>query len=101
MKLFLLGIKHYNTSASTSKTFLAVLLPSHIKCPFTERLSLHINSIFADEAHSSFTAGNTALAGALTVVSGMSVIEFAGDACFCHFYGRVMKGVSRLKICGS
>ncbi len=77
--------------------YLTVFLPSHISGPFPKGLSLHINAIFANESHTAFTAGVTALTSALSVILGMSGVKLVGNACLSHDYLARGKSLCRME----
>jgi len=54
---------------------LTVFDESNIVSALTEALSLHVDSVLADESHSSLTSSDTALTGSLSVILGVSSIK--------------------------
>ena len=65
--------------------YLTVLDETNISSPFTETLSLHINSILADESHASLATSDAALTGSLSVILGMGGVKLVGYTCLGHF----------------
>jgi hypothetical protein len=74
---------------------LAVLAPAHVEGALTEDLTLHVDTVLADEAHATLTAGHSALAGALAVVLGVGSVKLVGDASLSHFCNLFDKSVSK------
>ena len=72
---------------------LAVLAPAHVEGALTEDLTLHVDTVLADEAHATLAAGHSALAGALAVVLGVGSVELVGDASLSHFCKLFTKSV--------
>lgn len=64
---------------------LAVLAPAHVEGALTEDLTLHVDTVLADEAHATLAAGHSALAGALAVVLGVGSVKLVRDASLSHF----------------
>ncbi len=67
-----------------STVYLGVLDESNISSTLTERLSLHVNSVFADKTHTSLTPGNAALTGSLSVSLGVSSVKLVWYTCLSH-----------------
>ena len=65
--------------------FLAVLVPSHVQGSFTEYLTLHVDAVFSDESHTSFTSSDSACSGSLSVSLGVSGVQLVGLSGFGHF----------------
>jgi len=63
---------------------LVVLHPSHVDCPLSEGLTLHVNAILADETVTSLATSDNALPGSLSVFLGVGSIELIGDSCLSH-----------------
>jgi len=72
---------------------LAVLAPAHVEGALTEDLTLHVDTVLADEAHATLAAGHSALAGALAVVLGVGSVKLVGDASLSHFCKLFTKSV--------
>ena len=74
---------------------LAVLAPAHVEGALTEDLTLHVDTVLADEAHATLAAGHSALAGALAVVLGVGSVKLVGDASLSHFCKLFTKSVEQ------
>ena len=74
-----------NGAHATHIEHLAVLAPAHVEGALTEDLTLHVDSVLADEAHAALAAGHSALAGALAVILGVGGVKLVGCTCFSHF----------------
>ena len=67
------------------KKDLTVLDESDIVSTLTEALSLHVDSVLADESHTSLTSGNTALTGSLSVILWVSSVKLVWNTSLSHF----------------
>ena len=72
--------------------FLVVLVPSHVQGSFTENLTLHVDSVFSDQSHTSFTSSDSACSGSLSVSLGVSGKQLVGLSGFGHF-GKCVKEI--------
>ena len=72
---------------------LVIFNPSHLNGTFTEYLSLHINSVFPNEPHSTLTPTHSTLTGTFPVILWMSCIQLVRDTCLshCYIYGQAQK----------
>lgn len=66
-------------------TDLTVLDESNVISTFTEALSLHVDSVLADESHSSHTASDTASTGSFSVIAGVGCVKLVGYTSLSHF----------------
>eukprot|EP01083_Nonionella_stella_P254464 874363_1 len=70
---------------ASSAFSLTVLDETNVSSTLTETLSLHINSILADESHASLATSDAALTGSLSVILGMGGVKLVGYTCLGHF----------------
>lgn len=78
-------------------TNLVVLDPTHVGRSFAKRLSLHVDAVLANQAHSSLSSSDSALTTSFAIILGVGSVEFVGGAAFDHFsflfsVGKTTKG---------
>ena len=76
-------------------------MESNVQGSFSKRLSLHVDSVLADESHSSHASRNTARTRSLSVIFGVCAVQFVGFARFSHGAFAFLLGFSmRLRVNG-
>ena len=55
-------------------------------------MTLHVDAVFSDESHTSFTSSDSACSGSLSVSLGVSGVQLVGLSGFGHFGKFVWSG---------
>jgi hypothetical protein len=78
-------------SNKCNTTVLVVFHPSHVDRPFTEHLTLHVDSVLSDQTHTSFSSSDTARTGSLSVILWVGSVQLIGLSCFGHVANKILQ----------